>query len=783
MASARPALSFSSPGSTVKSSNKDILGLLCDIGELSARLAGSADLRSFLQQIVEMVAIHLHSDVCSIYLYDEEAEELTLRATRGLNPDSVGQVRIPVTEGLVGMALRELRPICEARASQNPHFKPIAGINEEPYESYLAVPICKGVERIGVLVVQREQRNSFSEQDVMALRATASQLASAIETARVLMEIQSTTQQAPSAGARSPLPPMIKARVASTGFAHGPVTIHDPNRGQRSLIKRRFTGQYTAEQLTESLEETGRQLSALQQRVGQRLPEMASLIFDAHQMMLKDHAFVGEMLSLVEQGSNPPQAVQQVAQKYADLLLESSHAYIREKAQDVEDLARRILANLTGTETGLDLRVSGRPHIVIARELFPSDVLKLVTADICGVILVCGGVTSHVSILARSLQMPLVIAQDNRLLRLDSGTEVLLDAEIGNIYVQPGEDVIRTFAERNEARDVLEKTPADRAGQTATADGEPVELLANINLLTDVETALQVGAGGVGLYRSEFPFLIRTTLPNEEEQLVIYRRLIDAIEDRPLTFRTLDVGGDKLLSYFDEDIEENPALGLRAIRFSLRHQDVFRQQVRALLRAAAEFGPLKIMFPMISSVEEFRQARQTVEQCICQLQAESLACHTGPALGMMIEVPSAVAMIDALAAEADFFCIGTNDLTQFLLAVDRTNEKVASHFQPHHPAVLRAVQTVAEAAHQAGKGVSICGEMANELRFLPLLIGLGIRTISVDPQYLPRLARRAGQLHLDACRRHARDVLSETTLAGVAARFARFGSADHHAAE
>ncbi len=768
----------------MKSSNKDILGLLCDIGELSARLAGSADLHSFLQQIVEMVAMHLHSDVCSIYLYDEDAEELILRATRGLNPESVGQVRIPVTEGLVGMALRELRPICEARASQNPQFKPIAGINEEPYESYLAVPICKGVERIGVLVVQREQRNSFSEQDVMALRATASQLASAIETARVLMEIQSTTHQAPPAGgAHSPLPPMIKARVASTGFAHGPVTIHDPNRGQRSLIKRRFTGQYTAEQLKASLEETGRQLSALQQRVGQRLPEMASLIFDAHQMMLKDHAFVGEMLSLVQAGTSPPVAVQQVARKYADLLLESSHAYIREKAQDVEDLARRVLANLTGAETGIDLNFSDRPHIVIARELFPSDVLKLVTASISGVVLVCGGVTSHVSILARSLQLPLVIAQDNRLLQLAPGTDVLLDAEIGNIYVQPNEEIVRTFAERNQTRTVLEEAASLPAGRAATADGEPIKLLANINLLTDVETALQVGAAGIGLYRSEFPFLIRTTLPNEEEQLVIYRRLIDAIQGRELTFRTLDVGGDKLLSYFDEDLEENPALGLRAIRFSLRHQDVFRQQIRALLRAAAEFEPLRIMFPMISSVDEFRQARQTVEQCIEQLRAESLDYHDHPCLGMMVEVPSAVAMIDALAAEADFFCIGTNDLTQFLLAVDRTNEKVASHFQPHHPAVLRAVRQVASAARAAGKDVSICGEMANELRFLPLLIGLGIRTLSVDPQYLPRLARRTAELGIEDCRTHAEKLLAETTLAGVAAQFARFGPADPRAAE
>ncbi|MFP4354557.1 MAG: phosphoenolpyruvate--protein phosphotransferase [Phycisphaerae bacterium] len=759
----------------MKQISKDILGLLCDVGELSARLAGSADLQAFLQQIVEMVAGHLHSDVCSIYLYEEDTEQLVLRATKGLNSEGINNVRLSLEEGLVGMSLRQLRPIRELCASANPNFKAIEGINEEPYESYLAVPILKGVERIGVLVVQREQRNSFSEQDIMALRATASQLASAIETARVLMEIHSGKSQHPPAPVGRPsTPSLIQGRVASKGFAHAPVSIHDPTRGQRSLVTRRFAGTYSLDQLRDALQQTASQLQALQKRVGQRLPEMASLIFDAHQMMLKDHAFVGEMITLVEEGTNPPEAVQQVARKYADLLMESSHTYIREKAQDVEDLARRILANLTGAETGFDLQFGDQPHIVVARELFPSDVLKLVTANIAGVVLVCGGVTSHVSILARSLQMPLVIAQDNSLLSLQTGTEMLLDAEIGNIYIEPGEEIIRTFADRNRARKVVGGAEKISAEQTETADGHHVKLLANINLLTDVDLAVQVGSAGIGLYRSEFPFLIRTALPSEEEQMVIYRRLIDAIGDRELTFRTLDVGGDKLLSYFDEDLEENPALGLRGIRFSLRHNDVFCQQIRALLRAAAEFKSLKIMFPMISSVEEFHQARQVVRQCMSELQNENLPCHTSPTLGIMVEVPSAVTMIDVLAEEVDFFCIGTNDLTQFLLAVDRTNEKVAAHFQPHHPAVLRAVKRVADAANAADKEVSICGEMANEVRFLPLLIGLGIRSISVDPQYLPALAAWVGKLTLDGCRRQAELLLAETTLAGVSSRLGGF---------
>ena len=757
----------------MKSIDKDILGLLCDVGELSARLAGSSDIQAFLGQIVQMIANHLHSDVCSIYLYEEDADDLVLRATVGLNPDSVGRVRMKIGEGLTGLALKELRPICVANASRNPNFKPVAGINEEPYDSYLAVPILKGVEKIGVLVVQRDTRSGFNEQDIMALRATASQMASAIETARILMELQAVPADMPTPAAGTQVPVLIRGQVASKGFAHAPAAIHDPTRSHRTLGTRSFARQYSLDELRAALEATSSQLAALQQRVGQRLPEMASLIFDAHQMMLKDHAFVGEMVSRVEAGENPPVAVQNVARKYADLLIASTHAYIREKAQDVEDLSQRVLANLTGAETDIDVGLGEHPHIIIARELYPSDVLRLVTSNVKGVVLVSGGVTSHVSILARSLQLPLVIAEDPRLLSLRPRTDVLLDAEIGNIYVEPSDEVVRTFHERNRARTAVSEMRPELRETTYTADSQRVWMLANINLLTDMELALHVRAEGVGLYRSEFPFLIRTALPSEEEQFVIYRRLLDQLEGRPLTFRTLDVGGDKLLAYFDESLEENPSLGLRGIRFSLRHREVFEQQIRALLRAAHDSDALKIMFPMISSVEDFQQARAILEACRDELVAAGVPCCRHPKLGMMVEVPSAVNLIDTLAAEADFFCIGTNDLTQFLLAVDRTNEKVAQYFRPYHPAVLRAIRRIADAVLAAGKEISVCGEAAHEERYLPFLLGIGIRTLSVDPQYLPPLQRAIGRLDIPTCQQQAQLLLSETTLAGVSMRFAQ----------
>ena len=748
------------------SPNDNHLGLLCNVGELAARLAGSADVRAFLDQIVEMVARHLRSDVCSIYLYEEAAGELVLRATRGLAADSVGRVRLRLGEGLVGLALKELRPICEACASRNPNFRRFEGINEESYESFLAVPVLKGIEKIGVLVVQRLEEDPFDESDVMALRATAGQLATVIENARVVLELRQ-----PGAGAAPvalpPVPKLVRGQVASGGLAHGPATILDVSRARRMLAEGGADETSGPGDFPAALSGTVDQLQELHRRLEQRLPEMASLIFDAHLMMLKDPAFSGEIAARIEQGATPARAVVEVGRKYMDLFAASSHAYLREKAHDVEDLVLRLLANLHGADD--DAAAARERHVVIARELYPSDMLKLASADIAGVVLVSGGLTSHVSILARSLRIPLVIAQEPRLLDIPAETNVLVDAETGTVYVDPPEDVRAAFTAREAAR-AEARAAGPPAPETATRDGQRIRLLANVNLLSDAALAREMNAEGVGLYRSEFPFLIRAALPTEEEQYVIYRRLIAGWPGRVVTFRTLDVGGDKLLAYYDEGGEENPALGLRSLRFTFRHADVFAQQLRAILRAAAGHEALRIMFPMISSVEDLQAARGALDDCRRQLHQQGLPHNTSPSVGIMVEVPSAVEIIDDLARRADFLCVGTNDLTQFLLAVDRTNEKVARYFTPHHPAVLRALRRIADAGRRHGKEVSVCGEMAHVPQYASFLVGIGIRTLSANPQYLPAVqAHLAGLTAADATRR-ADAALAESTLAGTAAQ-------------
>ncbi|MFP4139424.1 MAG: phosphoenolpyruvate--protein phosphotransferase [Phycisphaerae bacterium] len=743
---------------------RDHMGLLCDVGDLAARLAGSADLRAFLDQIVQIVAEQLHSDVCSIYMFDDRTSQLVLRATKGLNARHVDQLRLDLGEGLCGLAMQELRAVREDRASANPNFRAVPGINEEPYESFLAVPIRKGIERLGVLVVQREKTRGFDAHDERAMGAIAAQLASAIENARILLRFQSSDEEPETADGPVDLPALVHGAVACEGFAYGPAAVHDSVRSRISRSQIKDDTRYTLEQFESALERTGQQLQELQARMGQRLPEMASLIFDAHLMMLNDPHFGGEMAEGIRDGENALAAIVRVGEKYAGMLEESTHAYMREKAQDVRDLLRRLMANLTGDSEDVALAGEG---VVIARELYPSDMLKLASAGAGGVVLVSGGITSHVSILARSLKLPMIIAEDDHLLSLPPGTPVLLNTETGGIYIDPAEHLVDQFRARNEASRAVEADKDTVKPRTRTADGTRVKLLANINLLSELPLARDVKAEGVGLYRSEFPFLVRADMPSEQEQVMIYSRLMENSDGKVVTFRTLDLGGDKLLAYYDTVGEENPTMGLRSIRFTLRHRDVFETQLRAILQAGAG-ADLQIMFPMISSVDEFVLARRIVRECIEQLTEQDIECHQSPKIGLMVEVPSAVAMVDALAEEADFLCVGTNDLTQFLLAVDRTNEKVAGYFSSHHPAVLRALQRIADAGRAAGVDVSICGELAHEPIFLPFLLGVGMHTLSVDPQFLPRIQQRIETMEISQCCRHARAVLKETTVEGVA---------------
>ncbi|MBN2231789.1 MAG: phosphoenolpyruvate--protein phosphotransferase [Deltaproteobacteria bacterium] len=716
----------------------DDIRLLCNVSELSWVFTGSHTIEAFLDRLVTMVADHMQADVCSIYLLDADAGCLVLRATRGLSPDAVDRVALAPGEGLAGLAHETGRPVREDAAGSHPRFKHFTGINEERFDAFLALPIRRGLTKIGVLVLQRRRERPFSDKELEITRVVTNQLANIIENARLLTPAAAPrSDRAPVAPAAQPLKPLLRGTAAAEGVAGGHLAIYR-HHGRLDRLRSRFAGRAsTMDDFRRALDATRRQLEEIQRRVEEQLSDVASLIFTAHLLMLKDGSFISRIEALITAGSTVPDAIITASQAYIDRFRQQDNLYIREKADDIRDLAIRLCRNLLPAAEGAQNRDG---TIVVADELLPSDILTMAQEGVAGFILVTGGATSHVAFLARSLRLPLLVVDEPRLLELPEGIPLQIDGEHGTLFIDPSPEVQASFAAHREHEAAHIAAADDAAAQGFphhTSDGTRIELLANVNLLVDLPWAARYHADGVGLYRSEIPFLVRSTFPTEEEQYVIYRQLVEKLPGRPITIRTLDIGGDKVLSYYRNEQENNPFLGMRSIRFSLEHREIFRQQLRAILRAAHD-ADVRIMFPMISAVEEFRAARIELAECIRQLDGEGIPHRPDPPVGLMIEIPAVLPIIGELAREADFFSVGTNDLVQYLLAVDRTNEKVADLYRPHHPAVIRALKQIADASTAACIPVTICGDMATRQHYFPLLLGLGYRRFSLDTQYLPR---------------------------------------------
>jgi phosphotransferase system enzyme I (PtsP) len=738
---------------------RDHAKFIYDISELAGIFHDTASMDDFLQRLTTLVTEHMACEVCSVYLYYEDSSELVLKATKGLNPSSVGLVKMKSGEGLTGLAFLEQRPIYEGEAKNNPNFRFFPGIGEERFESFLAVPILRGTRGIGVLVIQSEKKNYFSLEDIQIFRALTAQLATTVETARLLITLDQKhkKQQQPIGDLK-----LVKGRSGSQGVVLGEAIVIDGLMMDFEYLVK-LSKPLTEQDFYNAIEETENQLQQLQKKIENEFFDVSGLIFTAQILMLKDKGFLDTILKFIHEGINPPQAVANVVDEYVRKFGAIEDTYLRDKIYDVKDVGRRLLENMTKlTQHQGELE----NRIVIASELLPSDTIKLFSQKVKGIILLSGGVTSHVSILSRSLNIPLVIADEEGLLSLPEGAQVLLDAFTGYIHIKPAEDVIKKVFEREDLHKDLEQLKKSIRAKPHTKDGVVVKLMANINLLGDLKAASEFKADGIGLYRSEFPFIIRSSFPSEEEQYAIYRRLMEGMPGKEITLRTLDVGGDKILSYYNYGHEENPFLGLRSIRFSLKHPDVFITQLRAMLRAG-HGAHLRIMFPMISSIDELQKAKGFVQECVYDLEKEKQKiCN--PKIGTMVELPSIIEIIDEIAQEVDFLSIGTNDLVQYLLAVDRTNERVADLYLPHHPSVLRALKKVADAAIKHNKDISICGDMATDPKFLPFLLGIGIRTLSVDARYLPRLHDCLSNIVLSETEHFAENLLKQTKTERIA---------------
>jgi phosphotransferase system enzyme I (PtsI) len=523
--------------------------------------------------------------------------------------------------------------------------------------------------------------------------------------------------------------------AVSAGVCRGKVIVL--HRARHAIVKRELDADAIVPEVKRfehALVRTRQQITEIQRRVADTMSSSEADIFDAHLLMLEDRVLIEEVIKIIrEQKANADYAFHTASDRYIAVLEAVEDEYLRERAADLRDLTSRVLDNLLNAKQQLDLRHLTEPCILVGHDLSPSTTAQLDRNFVLGFVTDVGGPTSHTAILARSLDIPAVVGAQNISEELETGDYALLDGYNGTVTVNPTDQTLFEYGQLAKIKASLgEKLREIQHQPAVTLDGQVIHLSANIEDQNDVAAVIAHGAEGVGLFRTEFLFINRESLPTEEEQLKVYREVAAALKPQPVIIRTLDLGGDKFSSHLQIAKEMNPFLGWRAIRFCLAQPEMFRAQLRAILRASAE-GNVKLMYPMISGLDELNRANAYVEECKTELRAEKIPFDENLEIGAMIEIPSAALVAGALAKKVKFFSIGSNDLIQYTLAADRTNEKVAHLYEPTHPAILRLIKMTVDAAHANGAWIGVCGEIAGDPVLAPLLLGLGVDELSAAP--------------------------------------------------
>ena len=692
------------------------------------KVNAAPDLGEALVTITSHVKEAMDVDVCSIYLTDFERKEHVLRATEGLQKSAVGGVNLPMHRGLVGLVCERAEPLNIDSAPDHPRYLCVTETGETRYHGFLGVPIIQNRKVLGVIVVRQVAPRKFADEEVTFLFTLAAQLAGAITHARASGELARLEDGVDIAEG------YLQGQASSSGVALGRGVVAYSLADLDAVPDRETKdaeGDIAA--FRAALDKVEQDLTVMQSKLAGKIPDEEHALFDALLLMLKSESLIEQTIEKINKGSWVQTALHYTIEEHAQVFDDMDDPYLRERASDIRDLGRRILMHLQGDRPDTIEYRAGT--ILVGEDVSAVQLAEVPPEHLAAVVSASGSSSSHVAILARAMGVPAVMGVNELPVGRLEGRDIIVDGYQGRVYISPNDEHRREYEqlaleERELAKDLekLHGLPAE------TIDGIRLTLNQNTGLLSDASAFALSEFDGVGLHRTELLFMIRDRFPSEDEQAQSYRDVLSAFHPRSVSLRTLDVGGDKPLPYFPIG-EANPFLGWRGIRLSLDHPEIFLAQIRAMLKASVGFDNLQIMLPMVSAVFEVDEALMLIHRAEEEIREEGHDIST-PKVGVMIEVPSAIYQVEAIARRVDFLSIGTNDLTQYLLAVDRDNHRVADLYDDLHPALLQAIQQIVEGAKKYGRPVSVCGELAGNPLATLLLLGLDVDSLSMGASSL-----------------------------------------------
>jgi phosphotransferase system enzyme I (PtsP) len=707
--------------------------MLITLRRIIQEVQTASDLDEALAMMVRRIKEALPVDACAVYLLEEESRQYVLTAATGLNPSWIGQVRLDRSEGLVGWVGDRQELINLENAAVHPRGRFAPETEAAGYHAFLGVPLIDYRQTLGVLVGWRRAEGLFDPQEAAFAVTLAARLAKVIHDAAAMKKVTRLL------GGEAPGNAFIQGIQGAPGVAIGTLALLDPLTDLASIPDRPVSD-HAAEEATfkAAVATVQEELRASGERLAADLPGEARALFEVYIMLLGSDSLMADTLQRIRAGNWAPGAWRDTIAERARVFDRMEDPYLRARAEDIRDMGRRVLIWLQ-TEVKASRQYPQR-CILVGEAVGITEIVAVPGDRLVGVVSQHGSALSHTAVLARALGIPAVVGLAALPIGRLDGREAVVDGDQGRVYLQPSPAVVAAYQLRaSEAEALAARLGALRDEPAETPDGVRVPLQVNAGFVAELAPALAHGAEGIGLFRTEFAFMARETFPVEDEQYPLYRTVLESFAPKPVTLRTLDVGGDKILPYFPM-VEDNPFLGCRGIRFTLDHPELFLIQLRAMVRANAGLNNLRVLFPMISRVDEVDEALRLLNRAYRELVTEGRAVAK-PLVGAMIEVPSVVYLTAALAKRVDFLSVGTNDLTQYLLAVDRNNAAVATPYDSLHPAVLHAIRHVVEEAHRQGKPVGVCGEIAGDPAGALLLLGMGADTLRGCEKTLPGCSR------------------------------------------